>query len=244
MNILNDKYNIRPASNDEILYSYTQGQQIAGQTGAVGYMRGDFGDGGQNFYTSWFDINPVLKTDDIKDNFNYLINTLNDRDFLQSAKLMRAFFKKAQATCIEGNFGVESVMRIDSGNYSYIFRVCPASVDYDFYVFAYMKDQLDRHIANASKGIRFINPSYNTLFMLNDGDKITINYADGSKEVKTCRYIDEYHTQVGNSLYHICQFAELMEKNGNTVEPFNKLPDKADNHTLNKKHKSKDYPER
>ncbi len=244
MNILNDKYEIRPASNDEILYSYTQSQQIAGQTGSVGYMRGDFGDSGQNFYTSWFDINPILKTDEIKKNFNYLINTLNDRDFLQSAKQMRAFFKKAQATCVEGKFGTQSVMRVDSGNYSYIFRACPVGIDYDFYVFAYMKDQLDRHIANASKGIRFINSSYNTLFMLADGEKITINYADGSKEVKSCRYIDEYHTQIGNNLYHICQFAELMEKNGNTIEPFNKLPDKADNHTQNKKNKSKDYPER
>ena len=39
------------------------------------------------------------------------------------------------------------------------------------------------------------------------------------EEERTCRFIDEYHTEIGNNLYHICQFAELMERNGHTCEP-------------------------
>ena len=31
--------------------------------------------------------------------------------------------------------------------------------------------------------------------------------------------IDEYHTEVGSNLYHICEFAERMQKNGATYEP-------------------------
>ena len=36
---------------------------------------------------------------------------------------------------------------------------------------------------------------------------------------RTCRYIDDYHLEVGTNLYHICEFAELCERNGHTVEP-------------------------
>ena len=31
--------------------------------------------------------------------------------------------------------------------------------------------------------------------------------------------IDEYHTEVGSNLYHICEFAERMEQNGHSYEP-------------------------
>jgi hypothetical protein len=37
--------------------------------------------------------------------------------------------------------------------------------------------------------------------------------------VRTCRYIDDYHVEIGDNLYHICEFAERMEQNGHTCEP-------------------------
>ena len=58
-----------------------------------------------------------------------------------------------------------------------------------------------------------------TLFRIPDGGKIRVTSAWGEKSEHTCRYIDEYHTEVGNYLYHICEFAERMEKNGATYEP-------------------------
>ena len=49
--------------------------------------------------------------------------------------------------------------------------------------------------------------------------------------MRVCRYIDENHVEIGNGwngLYHICQFAELLEKNGNTVIPLrSSLPEKC-----------------
>ena len=39
---------------------------------------------------------------------------------------------------------------------------------------------------------------------------------------RECRYIDDYHTKIGLNIYHICEFAELCEKNGHTVEPAEK----------------------
>ena len=34
-----------------------------------------------------------------------------------------------------------------------------------------------------------------------------------------CKYIDDCHVCIGNSAYHICEFAEMQERNGNTYVP-------------------------
>ena len=64
------------------------------------------------------------------------------------------------------------------------------------------------------KDIRFIDSHYNDLFRIPDGGHIQIDYGNETV-VKPCTFIDEYHTQVGNNVFHICQFAEVMERNGN-----------------------------
>ena len=46
-----------------------------------------------------------------------------------------------------------------------------------------------------------------------------ITFYNGDSVDYTCRYIDEYHVEVGSNLYHICQFAEIMQRNGNKVIP-------------------------
>lgn len=75
------------------------------------------------------------------------------------------------------------------------------------------------------KYIRFINSNYDTLFFVPDGGKIQVNVFDGSKLQFDCKYIDPYHVEISNNIYHICQFAEFMEKNGNTYEPLQEIGD-------------------
>lgn len=67
--------------------------------------------------------------------------------------------------------------------------------------------------------IRFIDSSYHELFTLPNGGSIAITTADGEKMVKHCRYIDDYHTSIGGEVYHICQFAERLERIGATCAP-------------------------
>lgn len=69
------------------------------------------------------------------------------------------------------------------------------------------------------KRIRFIDSHYHTLFSIADGDSIEIVYPDGKREERVCTYIDEYHTQVGARVFHICEFAEIMEANGKSYCP-------------------------
>lgn len=70
-----------------------------------------------------------------------------------------------------------------------------------------------------NKEIRFIDSQYNELFRIKDGESIEITLDTGEKVTRECKYIDDYHTQIGNNCYHICEFAELMERNGNTYCP-------------------------
>lgn len=69
------------------------------------------------------------------------------------------------------------------------------------------------------KMIRFIDSTYQVLFFLEDGENISLTYSDGTKAVRNCRYYDDYHVQVGGSVYHICEFAEIMERNKTSYAP-------------------------
>ena len=66
--------------------------------------------------------------------------------------------------------------------------------------------------------IRFINSSYDTLFRIPDGGTVEVQFPD-RKFTARCKYLDDYHTVVGNSVFHICEFAELIEGQNGTVRP-------------------------
>ena len=68
------------------------------------------------------------------------------------------------------------------------------------------------------KEIRFIDSHYKDLFHIPDGSCVQIHYPDETV-VKPCTFIDEYHTQIGYNVFHICQFAEIMERNGASYMP-------------------------
>lgn len=68
---------IQPATPAERLYAYSQSQQIDSQIGCIGHLRADFGSG-KEFYTTWFDHRRDLKTQDFKDEFDAVINSLRE----------------------------------------------------------------------------------------------------------------------------------------------------------------------
>lgn len=120
---------------------------------------------------------------------------------------------------------MEYGFRADTESHAYLIRCNPSKGNYNIY--CYISRQLDRHMDNARQGIRFIEPDYKEKFSIPDGGKIVVTTAWGKKMEHTCRFIDEYHTEVGRQLYHICQFAEFMHKNGAKYEPKAEKPQKA-----------------
>ena len=80
-----------------------------------------------------------------------------------------------------------------------------------------------RYMEKAKQGIRFITPGYKEIFRIPDGDSIRIFTGGGGTRDRTCRFIDETHFETSgdypSALYHICEFAERLEKTHGSVIP-------------------------
>ena len=212
---------IRALTEAERKYTYQQSMQLREQTGCIGYLRGDFGRDGDEFYTTWTDQYDQLKTDEFKAEFDNVINALRSTEYglLQNRSAMRRYAAQNTGSAFEGNYCTEYCFRVDTEKHAYLLRCNPTQGDYNFYCYCYESEWLDRHMKQAKRGIRFISSRYENLFQIPDGGKIVITDSSGDKSERICRFIDEYHTEIGDHLYHICQFAEIMERNGSTYAP-------------------------
>lgn len=212
---------------EERSYTYSQSQQISMQTGCIGHLRADMDSSGEGFFSSWDDFRKDLKTQEFKDEFDDVINEFRkDKNFLCN----RTTLSKYCYSHPESSFGNEREfgVRVNTEKYAYMMRLNPHKGEYQLYCYCYRKDWLDSHLEKAQRGIRFIDSGYNELFRIKDSEQITVTSSWGEKHDYTCRYIDDYHTEVGNNLYHICEFAERMEQNGAIYEPKEiHLPDKC-----------------
>lgn len=218
---------IRALTQSEQKYTYAQSMQLEGQTGCIGHLRGDFAPSGYGFYTSWTDTREQWKTDEFKAGLDEVINALReDKGLLHNRYDMDAFTKQFP----------DSGFRVDTEKHAFLLRCNPSKGDYNFYCYCYVKEWLDRHISRAEQGIRFIDPHYKEKFRIPDGGKIIITYDWGEKAEKSCRFIDECHTEVGSNLYHICEFAERMERNGHSCEPKPQEPQAAQKAPKHKDH--------
>ena len=89
---------------------------------------------------------------------------------------------------------------------------------------------LDRHMKQAEKGIRFIDPDGKERFRIPDGEMVRIITSEGGHLDRMARYVDEAHAEIGGSFYDIREFAEWMEQSGSQVIPIRSaLPDKCYN---------------
>lgn len=211
-------FNIETATKTEILYMYKNSQQISMQTGLIGYLRADFGSG-SSFFSSWSDFNSKLNTQEFKTVFDDVINSLRFSEILKSRADMSRFCAQHSEAGFDGSYTREYGFKIKTDKHIMLLRCNPTKGDYNVYCYCYEREPFENHLKNAEKGIRFISPNYVPLFKINDGDKIRIEYKNGEKRDFSCRYIDEYHTEIGSNLYHICEFAERMEAQGNKVSP-------------------------
>ena len=214
-----EDYLKRPMTTAEEKYTFRQSSQISEQTGLIGYLRAGFGTSGKEFFSSWEDWNKERKTLDFKLELDDVINCLReDGDILSGRAAMDTYCRQtpqSQMAIEPYYYGV----RVDTEQYAYLLRLNPNEGDYNLYCYCYERQCLDFHMKQAVRGIRFIDTNYRELFRIEDGEKIRITTSTDEIMDRTCRYIDDYHVEVGQGLYHICEFAELMKRNGNTVIP-------------------------
>lgn len=211
---------IRPLTEAEQKYAYEQSMQIRMQTGSIGVMHGGY-KSDKKFYSRFHDLNERWKTGEFEEGLENFLNILrSDKDgFMRNLDTMREYASCHPQNAFSGKEGTEYGLRADTEKYAYVMRCNPAKENDNVEIHCYVKEWLDHHIREAEKGIRFINSRYSELFRIADGEKIEVTNSVGEKSEYVCRYIDEYHTEVGNNLYHICQFAEIMERNGSEYTP-------------------------
>ena len=213
---------LRPMTQAEQAYCYSQSQQISGQTGLIGHLRADFGSNGTGFFSNFFDFRKDLKSEDFKAELDEVINALReDQRFggiLTSRTAMSKYCHKHPGSSIEPDYNYG--FRADTAHYSYMLRVTPKRGEYNLYCYCYLRQWLESHMNRAEKGIRFITPHYQEKFRIADGDRVRLVMESGENREMTCRYIDDYHMEVtgqtGSTVYHICEFAEVWEQNGCT----------------------------
>ena len=211
---------IRPLTEAEQKYAYEQSMQIRMQTGSIGVMHGGY-KSDKKFYSRFHDLNERWKTGEFEEGLENFLNILrSDKDgFMRNLDTMREYASCHPQNAFPGKEGTEYGLRADTEKYAYVMRCNPAKENDNVEIHCYVKEWLDHHIREAEKGIRFINSRYSELFRIADGEKIEVTNSVGEKSEYVCYYIDEYHTEVGNNLYHICQFAEIMERNGSEYTP-------------------------
>lgn len=210
---------MRALTEKEDKYTFSNSMQISMQCGLIGHLRADMDSDGNGFFSSWEDYRKELKTDEFKDEFDKVINSLREEgDILYNRKSLAKYCyssPQAKMNNEQDYYGV----RVDTEKYAYLCRLNPNKGEYNLYCYCYIKDWLDKHIRSAEKGIRFITPEYIEKFRISDGEKIRITFSDGEVKDRVCRYIDDSHVEVGDDLYHICEFAERMEQCGATFIP-------------------------
>lgn len=210
---------MRALTEKEDKYTFSNSMQISMQCGLIGHLRADMDSDGNGFFSSWEDYRKELKSDEFKDEFDKVINSLREEgDILYNRKSLAKYCyssPQAKMNNEQDYYGV----RVDTEKYAYLCRLNPNKGEYNLYCYCYIKDWLDKHIRSAEKGIRFITPEYKEKFRISDGEKIRITFSDGEVKDRVCRYIDDSHVEVGDDLYHICEFAERMEQCGATFIP-------------------------
>lgn len=106
--------------------------------GLIGYLRGDFGRNGNEFYTSWFDKNEKLNKEPFKTEFNDVMNFLRER-LLNDRTYMRSFVYGNEQLKIDTSESNSRGMFVESDNYEYDIRTISDNGNYDFYIYCYDK---------------------------------------------------------------------------------------------------------
>lgn len=224
--MINGKFDEHLITNDaERLYLYRNSTQIEAQTGFQGYLHGDFSYQGNRFNHEFFPRHSQIDAK-FPAALDVVMGALRT-GILKSYSNMKSFCQgKGKESRFSGKWSSEYGLRINHSGYSFMLRLIPQMGDYHVYCFGYITDWLDRHMRDAERGIRFIDQNYNELFRLQDGGRILVRRSGisgaipGAVSQKICRYIDDYHVQIGNSIYHICEFAEYTQNVGTTVTPY------------------------
>lgn len=104
----------------------------------IGHLRGDFGRNGTEFWTSWFDHNPELKSNWFRIELDDVVNGSREDNLLASFNIMRS--KCRDGLSMRGWYGRECYgFEYETDHYLYLLRTIPTHGDYNFYLYCFAK---------------------------------------------------------------------------------------------------------
>lgn len=127
------------APEEDSLY-YTDTEKDL-KTGCIGHLRGDFGSGGEEFWTSWWEHQGAPKTQAFRNEFDELVNSLREQGLLKSRNDMAEYCVKHPEALISSAWLRDSYgFRMDTEKHRYYIRCTPRPGDYNFYIYCYSKE--------------------------------------------------------------------------------------------------------
>jgi hypothetical protein len=130
---------IKPFKNSEAWLFFRLDGEEAESSGAIGHLRADFGKSGNEFYSTWFDIQPHLKSPAFRMEFDAVINALRETAFASRTELER-FCCKQDVHPLKGdgvNIPRALGFKVQTEGYTHYFRLLPGMGDYDIRCYSY-----------------------------------------------------------------------------------------------------------
>ena len=216
---------IRPATKAEQLYLARQSHEISMITEYIGCLQAKLDTLENNFISTWNTFLSEWNTPEFKADLERVLQELRfgekETPFLANRKALMDFCFAHLDAALDPDFN-EFGFRLNTETYVYMLKCVPQKGDFNVWIYCYTRKWFEHHLKEAEKGITFTDASYQTLFKIPDGGMVEITYSDGEKLRKVCRYIDEYHMEIGDrpNLYHIHHFGEIMARCEAEVKPF------------------------
>lgn len=130
----------KPIETEKVDFLFSGSSEEDAERGCIGHLRGDFGKSGNEFWTSWFDHQPELKSAAFHEELQTVVNALRKQDGLLQN------FASMSRGCRDGlscddSFGFKA----ETPQYIYCLRCTPRRGDYNFYLYAYDKNAQRDH---------------------------------------------------------------------------------------------------
>ncbi len=135
------KFPLLDINNDEEMLSFSGSPQ---DQACIGHLRGDFGRGTE-FWTTWWDHQTELKGQEFIGELGDLVNALRENGPLQNLRAMEQFCREHASARMSPRAGSEYFgFRVDTTQHCYYLRFFPQRGNYNFYIYCYQTDKLER----------------------------------------------------------------------------------------------------
>ena len=178
--------------------------------GYMGYLKVWHSNDGCTYSTAW---EPAKNRGDNLD-AQKVDNFIQNEKWLHTRDAMTGF-------CTSHGFELKTdvntfyMMYFRDDLYTYVVRCQLHHGDYSAIIYVYNGEQLEHYIEKAKKGVRVVDANYgNDWYVTNGGIIEMCDIVNQNKTKHSCWYIDDTHFILSpNSVFHICQFAEMCKTN-------------------------------